>query len=258
MGKVYLVGGGPGDPDLLTLKAARLLEQADVVLHDALISHAVLDLIGPKAKIIDIGKRCGHKLLTQAEINLLLICYAERNQVVVRLKGGDPGIFGRAGEEIEALMEAAIPFEIVPGITAALAGAAIAGVSLTDRRFASSVIFMTAHRAPGADGVEWDRLVSSRSTLVIYMPGNSYSELSHQLCAAGLDSTTPCAVISSVGSPGQQVLVADLGSLHRYSSLPAPALVIVGSCANPLRPLACRDDHKSLPREANCFYDLTR
>lgn len=257
MGKVYLVGGGPGDPDLLTVKAARLLEQADVVLHDALISQTILNLIGPKAKIIDIGKRCGHKLLTQAEINLLLIGYAETNQTVVRLKGGDPCIFGRAGEEIEALMEGGVPFEIVPGITAALAGAAAAGVSLTDRRIASSVIFMTAHRAPGADGVEWDRLASSRSTLAIYMPGNSYTELSNQLCAAGLDSTTPCAVVSSVGSPGQQALATDLGSLLRYGPLPAPAVLIVGYCASPLRPVVRQGDHKPLPQEANRFCDLT-
>ena len=235
MGKIFLVGAGPGDPDLLTLKAARLLEGADVVLHDALVSTAILRLIGPKAKVIDIGKRQGHKLLTQAEINSLLISFAKTAQTVVRLKGGDPSIFGRSGEEIEAMMEAGIPFEIVPGITSALASAAVAGISLTDRRFASSVLFVTAHRRQGADGLEWDKLVSSQSTLVIYMPGNDYHQLSHQLCAAGLDAKTACAVVSSAGRPAQQVLWTDLGSLVRQNPLPAPSLLIVGECASPLR-----------------------
>jgi uroporphyrin-III C-methyltransferase len=234
MGKVFLVGAGPGDPELLTLKAARLLGEADAVLHDALVTQPILNLIGPKAKVIDIGKRCGHKLLTQAEINSLLISSAKTVETVVRLKGGDPSIFGRAGEEIEALMEAGVGFEIVPGITSALASAAAAGITLTDRRFASSVVFLTAHRRPGADGVEWDKLVSSRSTLVIYMPGGDHGHLSHQLSAAGLDSSTPCAMVSSAGRPAQQVLWADLVSLARHSSLPAPSLLIVGQCASPL------------------------
>jgi uroporphyrin-III C-methyltransferase len=255
-GKVYLVGGGPGDPDLLTVKAARLLERADVVLHDGLISQPILDMISPNATVIDIGKRCGNKLLTQAQINLLLIGYAETNQTVVRLKGGDPGIFGRAGEEIEALLEAGVPFEIVPGITAALAGAAAAGITLTDRRAASSVTFITAHRASGADSVEWDRMVSSRSTLVIYMPGERYADLSRQLCAAGLDSATPCAVVSSAWRPNQQIIWAHLGSLHRYGALPSPALVIVGTCAGMLRPEQFRADHDSPPPDVSRFYDL--
>ena len=136
-GKVYLVGAGPGDPELLTLKAARLLAAANVVLHDALVSDGVLALISPAAEVINVGKRAGRKLLTQDEINSLLVSYAQTCQTVVRLKGGDPTIFGRAGEEIEALRKAGIEYEIVPGISAALGAAATAGISLTDRRVAS-------------------------------------------------------------------------------------------------------------------------
>src|ERR1700736_3003143 len=133
-GKVYLVGAGPGDPELLTLKAARLLGSANVVLHDSLVSREVLALISPNAEIVDVGKRAGRKLLTQDEINSLLISYAKTCATVVRLKGGDPSLFGRAGEELQALREAGVAFELVPGITAALAAAAAAGISLTDRR----------------------------------------------------------------------------------------------------------------------------
>lgn len=241
MGKVYLVGAGPGDPELLTLKAARLLQHADVVLHDALVSRKVLSLIRPGAQLIDIGKRCGHKLLTQQEINSLLLSYAATNSVVVRLKGGDPGIFGRAGEEIEALAEAGIPFEIIPGITSALAGAAVAGLSLTDRRFASSLVFTTAHRSPGAEGVPWDKLAISGSTLAIYMPGRDYAQLSSQLDAAGLPPETPCAVVSSAGCPNQSILWTNLASLAHSPALPAPALLIVGECARALSSVKMTD-----------------
>jgi uroporphyrin-III C-methyltransferase len=233
MGKVYLVGAGPGDPELLTLRAARLLQQADFVLHDALVSAEILAQIG-SAKVIDIGKRCHTKLLTQEEINSLLITYAAECQIVVRLKSGDPSIFGRAGEEIEALLQAGIPFEIVPGVTSAIAGAAAAGISLTDRRCASSVVFATAHRGNGAGAVAWDKLVTSHSTLAIYMPGRDYKLLASQLRQAGLDSHTPCAVISHAGRRSQQVQSCDLASLSLLESLPAPSLLIVGECARPL------------------------
>jgi uroporphyrin-III C-methyltransferase len=233
MGKVYLVGAGPGDPELLTLRAARLLQQADVVLHDALVSAEILALIG-HARVIDIGKRCGTKLLTQEEINSLLIAYAADHKIVVRLKGGDPTIFGRSGEEIEALLQANIACEIVPGITSAIAGAAAAGISLTDRRFAASVVFTSAHRGSGAEATAWDRLVTSHSTLAIYMPGSDYETLARQLCHAGLDAQTPCALISHVGRPSQQVRWSDLTSMRRLEPLPAPTLLIVGECARAL------------------------
>ncbi len=234
MGKVYLVGAGPGDPELLTVKAAKLLGAADVVLHDALVSEEIVGLIRPGAQVIDIGKRRGHKLLTQDEINALLVHFASQAENVVRLKGGDPAIFGRLSEEIEALSAAGITFEIVPGITSAIASAAAAGVSLTDRRWASSIVFTTAHRAPGSGGTDWDKLVTSGSTVAIYMPGQDYSRLSEQLTAAGLERDTPCTVVSSAGTKGQQVLWTNLAGLSRASALPAPALVIVGRCASSL------------------------
>jgi uroporphyrin-III C-methyltransferase len=218
---------------LLTLRAARLLQQADIVLHDALVSAEVLALIGT-ARVIDIGKRCGAKLLTQDEINSLLVAYAAEHPIVVRLKSGDPSIFGRAGEEIEALLQAGISYEIVPGVTSAIASAAAAGISLTDRRFASSVIFTTAHRGNDTEAIAWDKLVTSHSTLAIYMPGSNYKMLAGQLCDAGLDAQTPCAVISHAGRETQQVRCSDLASLGLLESLPAPSLLIVGECARPL------------------------
>ncbi len=237
MGKVYLVGAGPGDPELLTVRAVRLLQRADVVLHDALVSAEIVALAGTpngRTKVIDIGKRCGTKLLSQEEINALLIANAAEHEVVVRLKGGDPSIFGRAGEEIEALVEANVRFEIVPGVTSAIAGAAAAGISLTDRRFAASVVFATAHRGQGAEAVAWDKLVASGSTLAIYMPGGNYEVLTGQLCGAGLDARTPCAVISHAGCKTQRVLHSDLELLKSTEPLPAPSLLIVGECARAL------------------------
>jgi uroporphyrin-III C-methyltransferase len=233
MGKVFLVGAGPGDPDLLTVRALRLLQQAGIVLHDALVSPEIL-AICRTPRIIDIGKRCGTKLLTQQEINALLVAYASPYEVVVRLKGGDPSIFGRAGEEIEALVEANVPFEIVPGITSAIASAAAAGISLTDRRHAASVVFTTAHRGEGAEAVAWDKLVTTQSTLAIYMPGSEYQLLSARLSAAGLNPHTPCTVVSHAGRTSRQVRYCDLTSLASLPPQPAPALLIVGECARQL------------------------
>jgi uroporphyrin-III C-methyltransferase len=233
MGKVYLVGAGPGDPELLTMRAARLLREADIVLHDALVSTEVLACIGDRPKVIDIGKRCGTKLLTQEEINRLLIAYAALHKIVVRLKSGDPTIFGRAGEEIEALVQAGVPFEIVPGVTSAIAGAAAAGISLTNRRFANSVTFASAHRG-NEQAVVWEKLVATNSTLAIYMPGNNYEALARRLCEAGLSPETPCAVISHAGRATQQVRSCNLASLASLEPLPAPSLLIVGECSRPL------------------------
>jgi uroporphyrin-III C-methyltransferase len=233
VGKVYLIGAGPGDPELLTLRAARLLREADIVLHDALVSPEILAQIGG-AKVVDIGKRCGTKLLTQEEINSLLVACASEHETVVRLKSGDPSIFGRAGEEIEALTEAGVPYEIVPGITSAIAAAASAGISLTDRRFAASVVIATAHRGNDAERQEWNKLVSSRSTLAIYMPGSNYKQLGEQLNEAGLDLETPCAIISHAGRSTQQVRCCTLASLESLEPLPAPSLMIVGECSRAL------------------------
>jgi len=182
-GKIYLIGAGPGDPELLTLKAARLLAGAEVVLHDALVSEAVLAMISRAAQVINVGKRAGQKLLTQEEINALLVSYGRTRTTVVRLKGGDPSIFGRAGEEIEALRTAGIEYEIVPGISAALGAAAAAGISLTDRRVASQILLTTFSR--GTDGSAMDLgCVTSTTTLVLYMPGADYAEVSERLLEA--------------------------------------------------------------------------
>lgn len=230
-GKVYLVGAGPGDPDLLTLKAARILGTADVVLHDALVSREVLVLVAKDAERIDVGKRCGRKLLTQEEINALLISYTRAHEVVVRLKGGDPLIFGRAGEEIEALRRAGVDFEIVPGITAAMGAAAAARISLTDRRVASQVLFTTAHRV--GDGIEadWSR-VTRTTTLVVYMPGADHTHVAQLLRDSGWPAEMPCAIVSAATSNHQKILRTNLAALPNEPALPAPALLIVGRVAS--------------------------
>jgi uroporphyrin-III C-methyltransferase len=233
MGKVYLVGAGPGDPELLTVKAVRILAAADVVLFDGLVSQQILELVNDAAIRVDIGKRCGHKLLSQDEINALLVNYSRSFKNVVRLKGGDPSIFGRSGEEIEALTNAGIDFEIVPGITTALAAAAAAGISLTDRRLASSVTLLTAHRGTGLGAVEWNRLVTSGSTIAIYMPGHNYPELSSNLRAAGLPSDTPCVVVSRATLSDERIVPSTVAQLALLEPLESPTHIIVGRCANP-------------------------
>ncbi len=232
-GKVYLIGAGPGDPGLLTVKAARLLQSAEVVLHDALVSQAVLDLIPPATRLVNIGKRCGQRLLTQDEINSLLLHYAANFETVVRLKGGDPLLFGRAGEEMEALRAAGVRFEVVPGITSALAAAAAAGISLTDRRIASQVLFTTAHREPGKIALDWAGLAGSGTTIAIYMPGREYARLSASLLEAGLDPRTPVVAVSCAGLPAQQLKRITLGSLGDGAGLPAPSLLLVGWVVGP-------------------------
>jgi uroporphyrin-III C-methyltransferase/precorrin-2 dehydrogenase/sirohydrochlorin ferrochelatase len=228
--KVYLVGAGPGDPELLTLRASRLLQTAQVVLHDSLVGREVLAQINPAAQIIDVGKRAGQKLLTQEEINSLLISYAQDHDIVVRLTGGDPGIFGRAGEEIEALRRANISFEIVPGITAATAAAAAAKISLTDRRLASQVLFTTFSR--GTDGalIDWG-VVTSSTTLVLYMPGHDYAEVSQRLLETGLPVNLPCAVVSAASLAAQKIRWSTISRLATDEKLPTPALLIVGRVA---------------------------
>jgi len=231
MGKVYLIGAGPGDPELLTLKAARLLAGADVVLHDALVSDAVLAMISAAAEIINVGKRAGQKLLTQDEINALLVSYGRTRTTVVRLKGGDPSIFGRAGEEIEALRAAGIEHEIVPGISAALGAAAAAGISLTDRRVASQVLFATFSRGHDGSAMDWG-CVTSATTLVLYMPGADYAEVSERLLAGGLPADLPCVIVSHATDSRQQVRWCNIAMLAGEEKLPAPALLIVGRVAS--------------------------
>jgi len=231
MGKVYLVGAGPGDPDLLTVKAARLLARASIVFHDSLVSREILQLVGSGAEVIDVGKRCGQKLLTQEEINSLLVSAAAKHDVVIRLKGGDPLIFGRAGEEIEALRTAGLDFEIVPGITAALGAAAAAGISLTDRRAASQVVISTFSR--GAEGAQMDwGAITSTTTLALYMPGPDYAEVAHRLREGGLPDGLPCVIVSNATGVEQQVRWTSIARLAHEEKLPAPALMIVGRVAS--------------------------
>lgn len=227
-GKVYLVGAGPGDPDLLTLKALRLLRSADAVLYDDLVAPEILALITSKAQLHAVGKRCGKKKILQSEINFLMIALAQSGLQVVRLKSGDPLIFGRAGEEMEALRTAGVPFEVVPGVTSALGAAAAAQIPLTHRRESSAVVFLTAHQASDSESAEWSKLVGSASTLVIYMPGQNYLEISRKLKDAGLQGKTPCALVSRASTVRQQVHRTTVGQLRHVPPMPAPALLVVG------------------------------
>jgi uroporphyrin-III C-methyltransferase len=228
--KVYLVGAGPGDPELLTLKAAKLLACADVVLYDALVSREILALIGPQALRVDVGKRAGKKLLTQDEINSLLVDYARQQKVVVRLKGGDPLLFGRAGEEMDALRRAGIAFEIVPGITAAVGAAAAARISLTDRRVASQVLFTTFSRGETGNWLNW-AAITPETTVAIYMPGTQFAEVAARLIENGLSPETPCVVVSHATRAEQQLHWSHIGALSDAGQLPAPSLLLVGKVA---------------------------
>jgi len=227
-GKVFLVGAGPGDVELLTLKALNVLQSAGVVLHDELVGREVLDLIPPTAEIVNVGKRCGQKSARQEHINELLIEHASRGSRVVRLKGGDPLLFGRVGEEIEALRKADIEFEIVPGVTAALAAAAGAKIPLTHREVSSALMVLTSHHAKPSASDPWPEHIPTNVTLVIYMPGYAYEITKAKLLKAGLNHRTPCAVISQATSGQEQVFRTTIADLHRAPKLPAPTLLVVG------------------------------
>lgn len=231
--KVYLVGAGPGDPELLTLKALRLLRTADAVLHDDLVAPEILNLIPSTAQIHNVGKRCGKKRILQGEINGLMVALAASGLRVVRLKGGDPLIFGRAGEEIECLRRNNIPFEIVPGVTSALGAAAAARIPLTHRRASSALVLITAHRAASNraaenDASDWSTFVASGATLVIYMPGHNYADIARRLMAAGLTGETPCAIISRATTRHQRTHRTTVVDLHRAPHMAAPTLLVVG------------------------------
>jgi uroporphyrin-III C-methyltransferase len=227
-GKVYLVGAGPGDPELLTLKALRLLRTAQAVLHDDLVAPEILKLIPASAQVHNVGKRCGKKKILQEEIHFLMIALADSGLRVVRLKSGDPLIFGRAGEEIQALRRANIPYEIVPGVSSSLGAAAVAHIPLTHRRASSALVLLTAHQAAGSEAADWSRLAGSGATLVVYMPGKNYSEISIKLQAAGLAPQTPCAILSRVTTPQQRTHLTTVDGMRAASQLPAPTLLIVG------------------------------
>jgi uroporphyrin-III C-methyltransferase len=227
-GKVYLVGAGPGDPELLTLKAYKALTSADVVLHDDLIGSEILALAPKTAQVRNVGKRCGKKSTHQEEINGLLAQFALLGFKVVRLKGGDPLIFGRAGEEIEALRQAGIEVEVVPGITAALGAAAAAQIPLTHREVSSALVVLTGHHAEKTGTDNWPERLSPKATIVVYMPGYHYAATAHRLIAAGLDKSTPCAVISQATSAQQQIHRTTLEHLPSAPQLSAPTLLVVG------------------------------
>ncbi len=236
-GKVYLVGAGPGDPDLLTFKAARVLRSADVVLHDDLISAEILALIPPAAHQQNVGKRCGEKRITQNEVNQQMISFARSGLDVVRLKSGDPFIFGRAGEEIAALRHAGIDFEMIAGVTAALGAAAAAQIPLTHRDISPALVFLPCHHAVGNDSNNWNALVSLNATLVIYMPGYAYRELSQSLRNAGLPEDTACAIVSRATASDETVHITDLQNLPESPRLPAPTLLLVGNVVRHANPL---------------------
>ena len=225
-GKVSLVGTGPGDPDLLTVKALRLIQSADVILHDDLVPPPILDLAAPSAEIVNVGKRCGTKSITQEEIHALMIEHARANRRVVRLKSGDPLIYGRAAEEIATLSSAAIPFEIVPGITAASAAAAAVGFSLTSRNSASNVIFSTGHHAQSHNHAPLPQLEDA--TRVVYMPGRDLRLLALEWLQEGLPPEFPCAIVSRAGHPDQQIRCTTLAALGDAEPVPAPSLLIAG------------------------------
>jgi uroporphyrin-III C-methyltransferase len=227
-GKVYLVGAGPGDPELLTLKAARVLGHADAVLHDELVGKEILVLAPARAQIYNVGKRCGKKSTSQQEINFLMVTLAASGLQVVRLKGGDPLIFGRIGEEIAALRRANLEFEIVPGITAALGAASTAQIPLTDRQSSHALVFVTGHTASGTDATNWRALVSLGATVVIYMPGHDYSNIARKLRSAGMSTETPCAIISRATTTDAQVFSTNIESLEAVPHLPAPTLLVIG------------------------------
>jgi uroporphyrin-III C-methyltransferase len=227
-GKVHLVGAGPGDPELLTLKALRLLRAADAVLHDDLVAPAILKFVSPTAQVHNVGKRSGQKKIRQEEINFLMVELAAAGLQVVRLKSGDPLIFGRAGEEIDALRRAGIPCEIVPGVTSALGAAAAAQIPLTHREVSHALVLITGHQAFESNPADWSKLVGSGATLAIYMPGQNYAGLANRLISAGLEGQLPCAIISRATTEHQQVHRTTIADLPRAPRLASPTLLVVG------------------------------
>jgi uroporphyrin-III C-methyltransferase/precorrin-2 dehydrogenase/sirohydrochlorin ferrochelatase len=225
-GWVYLVGAGPGDPELLTVKALRLIESAEVVLHDDLVPQPILELTMPTAEIVNVGKRCGAKSITQEEINALMVEHSRRGRSLVRLKSGDPMLFGRASEEMAALAEAGVAYEVVPGISAGFAAAASLGRSLTDRDWASNVIFSTGHHAQSHNRSSLPALEDA--TRVIYMPGRDLRLLAAQWLAEGLPPDLPCAIVSRAAQPDEEIYFTALAALGDAPQAAAPSLLIAG------------------------------
>ncbi|CAH2605024.1 Uroporphyrinogen III methylase [Rhodovastum atsumiense] len=231
--RATLVGAGPGDPELLTLRAVRALREADVVLYDALVEPAVLDLVPPKARRIDVGKRCGRHAMSQAAINTLIVREARAGAHVVRLKGGDPFIFGRGGEELDSLRAAGVPVEVVPGITAACATAARLGIPLTHRDVARSLHLVTGHGSDGAvPGHDWAGLAASGGTVAAYMAARTLPTIAARLTEAGLPGSTPAVAVENASRPGERALfgtLAELPACLHEQGFSGPTLVLIGA-----------------------------
>jgi uroporphyrin-III C-methyltransferase len=237
LGKVYLVGAGPGDPGLLTLKAKNLIECADVVVHDALVSPQIIAAISPHAEKIHAGKRRGRHSLLQEQTTRILIEKAQTHAIVVRLKGGDPFVFGRGGEEMEDLIAAGVPVEVVPGITAGIAAPAYAGIPLTHRNYSSSVTFVTGHEASGKyrPQVNWGAIAHGSETIVIYMGVHNLPNIIRELQAAGRPANTPIALIRWGTRHDQEELVGTLATIIEQieqTGFEAPAVAVIGNVVN--------------------------
>ncbi|WP_028453697.1 siroheme synthase CysG [Chitinilyticum aquatile] len=230
-GAVYLVGSGPGNPDLLTFRALRLMQQADVVLYDNLVSHDIMELVRRDAERVYVGKKANNHALPQEDINRLLVKLAQEGRKVLRLKGGDPFIFGRGGEEIAELAAAGIDFEVVPGITSAAGASCYAGIPLTHRDYAQSVTFVTGHRRDGEVELDWPRLVNPSETVVVYMGVAQAPKISAQLIAHGRAADTPVAIVANATRANQQVVITTLAGVAEAltsASIKPPALIIIG------------------------------
>jgi uroporphyrin-III C-methyltransferase len=237
IGKVYLVGAGPGDPGLMTLKGKALLECADVVIYDALVSPQILAMINPEAEQINAGKRKGMHSMYQEDITQVLIAKASEAAIVVRLKGGDPFIFGRGGEEMQGIVEAGIAVEVVPGITSGIAAPAYAGIPLTHRAYSSSVTFVTGHEGAGKyrPAVNWQAIAHGSETIVIYMGIHNLPYIVEQLTIAGLSPQTPVALIRWGTRPEQEELSGTLETIVQRveeTKFEAPAIVVIGNVVN--------------------------
>jgi uroporphyrin-III C-methyltransferase len=251
-GRVLLVGAGPGDPELLTLRAVRALAQAEVVVYDHLVSPQVLDYVAPTAQRIYAGKQRNHHTMTQDEINTRLIELAREGRQVVRLKGGDPFIFGRGGEEMEVLAAAGVAFEVVPGITAACGVSSYAGIPLTHRDYAQSCTFVTGHLKDGSANLDWAALARPRQTVVIYMGLTALGQICSQLAAHGVPRDMPAAVVQQGTTREQRVVtgtLADLAERVQAAGLASPCLAIVGEVVRLRETLAWYGAAETVPAD---------
>jgi len=257
-GEVALVGTGPGDPELLTLRALRMIQQADVVLYDHLVSDAIMDFVLPQTERVYVGKQCNHHTMRQEAINERMVELARQGKRIVRLKGGDPFIFGRGGEEIETLAEQGVAFQVVPGITAATGVAAYTGIPLTHRDHSQAVTFVTGHLKDDAADLDWDALARPRQTIVCYMGSRDLARFCRELVAHGLAATTPAAIVSHGTRPTQRVVTGTLATLPALAAdahLQPPTLIIVGDVVRLRDRLAWFDD---VPSAGTAAHDPLR